>query len=149
MIQKYRCISLWEPWGSLIAQGKKTIECRPKRTNVRGDVLICCAVKQDKLIKGFVEAYKEAGLLDRGFEPAFGYAVALAEIYDCKPLTSADIKRAALLGENLDFGGWGWHLRNIRPLIEPECVLGKQGFFFRLLDLEGKLQTALPTEILP
>jgi hypothetical protein len=52
------------PWAGMIADGTKTIEIRSRRTNYRGELLICQS---------------------RG-----GGAVAVVEVVDCRPFTEAD-----------------------------------------------------------
>lgn len=138
-VKRYRCISLWEPWGSLIALGRKAIEMRPYSTKVRGDVLICCAIKSDNTVRCYTQMYKDHGFLPPDFVPQYGLAVALVDLYESKPLTPGDLELAAALGNDIHPGTFGWHLRNIRPLLEPTPVKGSQGFYFRDLDLTGNV----------
>lgn len=139
MIEKYRCLSLWEPWASLIAMGKKTIETRSYSTKVRGDVLICAAKVHNKEIKGYIKEYIDAGILPEGFVPQCGNAVALVELDECRPFEYHHNKAAANIVHDYHPGTYSWTLRNVRPLIIPVSVKGSQGFFFKELDLEESL----------
>jgi hypothetical protein len=40
----YRCLSVKQPWASLIASGRKTIELRTWRTRYRGPLIICAGL---------------------------------------------------------------------------------------------------------
>jgi len=100
-----KALSLKQPWANLIASGKKTIETRRWGTDYRGDILIVSA-KRPKIA------------------PA-GYAVALARLVECRPMTLSD-EQAAMCEVYED--AVAWVLRDIRPL-RPFPVTGQLGLF--------------------
>ena len=68
--RQIKALSVRQPWASLIASGKKTIEVRQKRTNYKGPLLIC-ATKRPPV-------------------PPFGCMVALVDLVECRPMAEAD-----------------------------------------------------------
>jgi len=71
-----KALSIKNPWATLIADGKKTIETRTWPTKYRGPLLIC-ATKQPPA-------------------PNSGYAVAVADLVDCRVMVPADEPAAAV-----------------------------------------------------
>lgn len=102
-----KAISLHQPWASLIASGKKTIETRRWATSYRGDLLIVSTRKPE---------YDDLPL---------GKALCIVEVYFCRPMVPVDEADACC---QWYAGAWSWLLRNIRP-IEPFAVRGLQGFY--------------------
>lgn len=102
----YKAISLKQPWANLVASGKKSIETRKWSTNYRGDLIICSSQKPK-------------------INPA-GYALCIVELYDVKPMTVKDEKKACIA---LYPKAHSWFLRNLR-LIKPIIpVKGQLGIF--------------------
>ncbi len=102
----YRAISLKQPWANFVARGKKTIETRKWKTDYRGDLVICSS-KNPKI------------------EPA-GYALCIVELYDIKPMTKDDEKKACI---KIYSGAYAWFLRNVRPIKPVIPVKGQLGIF--------------------
>jgi hypothetical protein len=122
-----KALSVKQPWATLIASGKKTIEIRVWPTEYRGDLLICSSKKIDAPA---AKAFQE-DLFSEHIEYEFpvGVALCIAELYDCKPMTEKDEEKAmcGIYGE----GRWkarSFFLRNIRP-IKPFPVIGELGIF--------------------
>lgn len=117
---KFRALSVKQPYAGYIASGEKTIETRSKPTSYRGELLIC-ASKDGR---------------PTGDAPGYGCSLALVELYDCKPLselTPEEWKLAKLPEETERILcrsglGYGWFLRNPRPVIEYP-VKGQLGIF--------------------
>jgi len=109
-----KAISLKQPWASLIANGKKTIETRTWPTKYRGDLLIC-ASKQPRL-----DGYPS------------GCALCIVTVIDCRPMTKADEQAACC---ELYQGAWSWPLSNIRPIV-PFGVKGSLGFYEVVLPIK-------------
>lgn len=92
---EWRAITLWQPWASLIAEGVKWIETRPRRCNWRGWVMIHAAKRVPYPERGpmFVGDYHVAqdGTWLHGPGVAapmpFGAVVAVARLTDCLPMT--------------------------------------------------------------
>lgn len=102
-----KSLSIKQPWASLIADGKKTIEVRTWKTNYRGDFLIVSSATP-----------KNQGIA--------GHAIAIATLSDCRPAIpyDDDAKACCDVYEN-DFA---WILTNIRK-ITPFPVKGKLNFY--------------------
>ena len=101
-----KALSVRQPWASLIASGRKTLEVRSWPTTYRGPLLICAAKRP------------------HGHLP-IGVAVAVVEVVDCRPATSADAAAACC---EIGAGEFVWVLRDPRP-VEPVPVSGRLGLF--------------------
>lgn len=102
-----KAICVKQPWASMIAMGKKTIEVRAWQTTHRGDILIVAS--KNPRIDGLPT----------------GQAIAIATIVDCRPMTPEDETAACCPFYD---GAYAWQLSNIRQ-IEPFTVAGKLGLF--------------------
>ena len=100
-----KAISIKESWAELIASGRKTIETRTWKTKFRGDILIVASRKP---------VTKNSGK-----------AIAIAEVYDCKPMEKRHEEEACC--EIYDRAN-SWFLRNIRR-IDPFPVKGKLNIY--------------------
>jgi hypothetical protein len=100
-----KALSIKQPWANLLAAGKKTIETRLWPTDYRGPLLIVSS-KAPKI------------------HPA-GYALAVAELVECRPMTKSDEPAA---GCAYYPGAFSWVMRDIRKIkIFP--VRGKLGLY--------------------
>ena len=95
-----KALSIRSPWWEKILSGEKTIETRTWQTKYRGDFLICATKPK-------------------------GMAVGIAEIVDCRPMSSDDWTKACCPKYD---GAFGLHLRNVRP-IKNFPVKGKLSFY--------------------
>ena len=111
-----KALSIKQPWASLIATGKKTIEVRTWRTNYRGNLLIVSSKKID-------EMYPYKNFLRLGLP--FGKAIAIARLSDCRPMQPED-HRAAMCP--FKAGAFSWVLENVRQ-IRHFPVRGQLGFY--------------------
>jgi hypothetical protein len=91
-----KCISLWQPWASLLAAGKKRVETRGWATRHRGPLLVHAAkLWNDELIAlcdtdPFRAALREIGAAtDAGLTLPFGAVVGRVDVIDCFP--TADV----------------------------------------------------------
>jgi ASCH domain-containing protein len=100
-----KALSIKQPWANLIASGKKTIETRLWPTDYRGPLLIVSSKTPD-------------------IHPA-GYAVAIGELVDCRPMTASDEQAACCARYP---GAFSWVIRDIRK-IEIFPVRGKLGLY--------------------
>jgi hypothetical protein len=107
-----KAISIWQPWATWIAEGRKHIETRTWRTHYRGPLLVCAAKRWDWNFAGR-SSYR------------FGVAVAVVDLIDCRPMTPADADSALC---DYQPGLYAWVLANIRE-ITPFPVRGKQAIF--------------------
>lgn len=117
---KFKALSVKQPYAGYIADGEKTIEVRSKKTSYRGKLLIC-ASKDGKPLED---------------APGYGCTLAFVDLYDCKPLselTDDDWKLTKIpdnVVENLKKSnkGYGWFMKNARRVIEFP-VKGQLGIF--------------------
>ena len=107
-----KAITIWQPWATFIAEGKKLIETRTWRTKYRGPLLICAGKHWDKQ---FSERSRYR----------FGVAVAVVDLADCRPMTPRDVQDALC---DFEPGRYAWMLKNIRE-IKPFPVRGRQMLF--------------------
>lgn len=102
-----RALSVRQPWASMIASGRKTIEVRTRRTHHRGELLIVSTARPADL------------------GPA-GVALCVVEVADCRPFGSGDVEAAG--GVEWRPGLWAWVLRCPR-VVRQAPVRGRQGFY--------------------
>ena len=100
-----KALSVKQPWADLIARGEKTIEVRGKATKHRGPLLIVASKRPDVW--------------------ATGFASAVVDLVDCRPMARAD--EGAALDER-QTGAKAWVLRNPRR-VEPVPVTGRLGVY--------------------
>lgn len=100
-----KAISLKQPYANWVASGKKTIETRTWPTKHRGPLLIVSSKSPN-------------------IEPA-GYALAIVNVVDCRPMTKADNAAACI---KLYPGAYAWILKDIRK-IAPFPVKGTLGVY--------------------
>jgi hypothetical protein len=101
-----KALSVRQPWASLIACGRKTVEIRSWRTAYRGPLLICAAKKP------------------RGLGPV-GVALAVVNLLDVRRFEPGDARAACCEATTNDFA---WVLGNVRR-IAPIPVTGKLKMF--------------------
>jgi len=118
-----KALSIRQPWASMIASGKKTIETRTWARDYRGDILIVAGLA---LAGGYNIPRKLLNDLPRG------QAIAIARLVDCRPMTRADEKAACCEIYN---GAFAWVLEDIRR-INPFPVKGKLGLFEVLFEAD-------------
>ena len=99
-----RALSLRQPWASLVADGRKTIETRTWRTRYRGTLAIHASARPcDDLPTGGI--------------------IAIARLYECRPMTADDEAQACI---PLYDGAYAWLLTDVQPvdLIPCKGMLG-------------------------
>lgn len=101
-----RGLCLKEPWASMVANGRKTIETRTWKTKYRGPVLLCASKKPPG--------------------PLAGQAFMVVQLKDCRPMTPADEEAAG--GVKCEPGRYAWEIKKIMD-IKPFAIKGKLGLF--------------------
>ncbi len=135
-----KCISLWQPWATLMVIGAKRNETRSWPTSHRGIVAIHAAKKWTRELAHMcrTDPFWEA-LADECNVPAcyvsgsalpFGAIVGTVEIIGCKQITEENRPS----GNERAFGDYtpgrfGWQTRNPVRFAEPIPFRGAQGFF--------------------
>lgn len=134
-----KALSVRQPWASLIATGRKTIEVRTWQPSYRGDLLICSGVNPDR-----------AGLappFDRVRMP-LGVALCVVRLVDCRrPLSGPDANSdfAAAGGfQPLPFH-WCWELTDVRPLAVPVPMKGQLLLFSVPEEVRAKVEPQIAT----
>ena len=158
-----KAISLWEPWATFMAMGAKANETRNWQTQYRGDLLICAAtVKEDPpevachwmsvLAQSIQPGIKVPTKLRDVFDALpFGHAVAIVELYSISRAEAFSKGILPISEREADLGNYGpgrfvWQTRNLRRLVKPVPVKGKQGLF-EGPDLSGAEFMPTPAEI--
>jgi hypothetical protein len=100
-----KALSLKQPWANLVASGEKTIETRKWPADYRGPLLIVSSKSPDI--------------------PPAGYALAIATLVDCRPMTPADESAAKC---RFYQGAYAWVLSDIRR-VKPFPVRGQLGIY--------------------
>jgi len=107
---KIRALSIKQPWATMIAIGRKTIETRTWQTSYRGPVLIVSSKLPD---------------FDHPLLPTSS-ALAIAELSDIWPMLPADELAACCSWHHSLFS---WELQEIRLIREPFFVRGQRGLY--------------------
>lgn len=117
---KYKALSVKQPYAEYLANGEKTIEVRSKPTKYRGDLIIC--------------ASKDGQPQPNA--PGYGCTLARVDLYDCKPLTDLTPEewKQTKLPEDViarikaQRTGYGWYVR--QPVkIKQVPIRGQLGIF--------------------
>ena len=125
------CISLWQPWASLMAWGLKRNETRHWSTRYRGPLLIHAAKKWTQEQKALCMQWPfHECLADRGVLP-LGNIVGKVVLMDVK--RTEDVIDDELMGYESYFGNYGmgryaW-LTEKAVALPPIPWRGAQGFF--------------------
>jgi hypothetical protein len=147
-----KCISLWQPWATLVAIGAKSIETRDWPTTYSGRLAIHAAKRWTPeqrdvcweahayavALKGFADASGEVKL-------PLGAIVCTCRLVECIQVTSAEQRHYARRNGrgqvtlppdapersfgDYSPGRWAWLLADVEPLPEPVPFKGAQGFF--------------------
>jgi CheY-like chemotaxis protein len=122
-MKSVKAVAIKEPWASRIAAGQETVAFKGSRTSYRGQILIVAPA-------------------DPHTGPA-GYAIALAELTGCRPLSDADRESAHMKQ------GYVWEFSNITPL-QRYSLAPRSGLFTATVP-EGALpaESQTPLEALP
>jgi len=119
-----RTISLWQPWASLMADGRKLWETRHWKGSdllLGREIAIHAAQKVDKV-----------ACVDFGYDPdriARGAVVSTHVLEQYLQFTEENVR--GIKDDYGDFypGRWGWKLRLVRKFEEPITATGHQGIW--------------------
>lgn len=141
-----RCLSLWQPWASLMAVGAKKIETRSWATDYTGLVAIHAAKKWTGELKDILGTEPFHSALDaeivrlaRRRQPTLlplGAIVGLGYLKACyrteylrrHPDVYGLTEREEAFGDFSD-GRFGWCFQNIFAFVEPIPMKGQQGLW--------------------
>lgn len=125
-----KAISLWQPWASLVAAGVKRHETRHWSTAYRGPIAIHAAKTldlagaPDQLCEAVSGPYWSKNL-------PRGVVVAVGQLADCSPAerVASYATQADQRAGNFARGRFAWRIENVRRLITPVPLIGRQGLF--------------------
>lgn len=135
-----KCISLWQPWASLVAIGAKTCETRSWETLYRGPLAIHAAKKWNRELERLCFTSPFLGALRQNKADAdqamidempFGAIVATVRLVDCvyiEPRTTPIESDERAFGDYTP-GRFRWDLTDLRRLDTPIPWKGAQGLF--------------------
>lgn len=144
-----KCLTLTQPWATLVAIGEKKIETRSWRTSYRGTLAIHAAKGFPGDARDFANSHRVNGLLvNAGYATAdknagipTGAVVATARLISCIPTRELrqgqvipvdylagcgdfELTDQEFLFGNYDPGRWAWLLADITPLPSPIPAIG-------------------------
>jgi activating signal cointegrator 1 len=134
-----KCLSLWQPWASLIEVGAKTIETRSWSTRYRGPIAIHAAKRWSRDQLDFCRwsqvEHALRGMISMPRRPPrealpFGVIVAVADLVDCYEIDAVNLPSSPTERAFGDYtpGRFAWQLANIRAVpYVPLCAT--QGLF--------------------
>lgn len=135
-----KCISLWQPWASLIALGSKKIETRHWSTKLRGEIAIHAAKRRPEIeLRSLLnEDVFQVGLRDLTWprrvqvdDLPFG---AILCVVNLSSVDKTEELRLHISPHEFAYGDYrdnrfGWTLDHVRRLVEPIPYRGSQGVF--------------------
>lgn len=130
-----RCLTIRQPWATLIALGEKQFETRSWRTAYRGDLAIHAGLRIDKAACG-LEPYKSV-LARHGLtadDLTTGAIIATGRLTGCYEVTSGMAEENWPGGNEFAFGDYSegrfaWKLQDVRPLEQPIPAKGRLSFW--------------------
>lgn len=113
-----KAIVLNQPWASMVASGRKTIELRSWSTKHRGPIVICAGVR----------GWSDEAVATLGDGPR-GVELCVVNLVDVRPATEDDRDAAGVGGrvKSLD-GLYAWVLEEPKP-VKQAPVRGMPGIF--------------------
>lgn len=118
---KMKCLTIKQPWASLIVNGYKSYEFRSWKTKYRGKILIHAGMSLEKEYANKVKKYD--------LEYIKGAIIGEAEIVDCILVDACfddSLRKENDIVYSSDHVGlYAWKLANIKKYEEPIYVKGK------------------------
>lgn len=145
-----KCLSLTQPFASLIACGAKRIETRSWKTLYRGPLAIHAAKKFPPICRAICGAaeYREALKIRDEYDLPIGCIVAVCQLIDCVPTENVriclkeDVQHRTEIHPqwlwipyeetyfgDYDEGRFAWVLNDVRPLAESIPARGALGLW--------------------
>lgn len=126
-----KCLSLTQPYASLIALGHKRVETRDWRVSYRGPIAIHASKGFPKWAQEFAMEQWSHGLLPGPLGLPLGAVVATANLVR---IEKTEVLSTALSDKELYFGDYGpcrygWMLEDVKPLPVPIPARGMLGLW--------------------
>jgi hypothetical protein len=130
-----KCLSLLQPWATLVAIGEKKIETRSWNTHYRGPLAIAASKRFSNesifalLIPPFWNVLESAGYRQVEDYPV-GSILCVCDLVDVVRITADNDPLAPERSfGNYTPGRYAWHLANVRALPEPIPAKGALGLW--------------------
>ncbi|AWN32609.1 ASCH domain-containing protein [Streptomyces sp. NEAU-S7GS2] len=137
-VESTRGLTIWQPWADLITHNRKRTECRSRRTNWRGRVLIHAGKQLDESAT--------AQVLSAGAElpDVRGAVIATARIMGCHRAQQLDGSRTCCAPWGFT-QCWHWELADVQPLPHPVPATGARILWKPTPDLLAAVHAAQAT----
>lgn len=130
-----KCLTIRQPWATLIALGEKQFETRSWRTLYRGPLAIHAGMQVNRAIC-LTEPYRSV-LARHGItvdDLPTGRIIATSCITGCIEITSHEVQQGWPGGNEYVFGNYAegrfaWKLEEVVPLVHPISAKGRLGFW--------------------
>jgi activating signal cointegrator 1 len=130
-----KCLTIRQPWATLIALGEKQIETRSWPTSYRGDLAIHAGMQVDKAICK-TEPYQSV-LTRHGYTAdnlPSGVILATSRLAGCCGVTPQQAQQSWPGGNEYVFGDYAegryaWKLEGVVALAHPIAAKGRLGFW--------------------
>lgn len=139
-----KAITLWQPWASLMAYGRKLNETRSWPTRHRGELAICAAKRRPTLAD-----CGDRATLEQALEAPYGCVVCVVRVVECVPTRMFGPDGSRRLSDeefelgNYALGRFAWVTEDCRRLARPVPVVGRQGLF----ELPPEVERAVRAQI--
>jgi hypothetical protein len=127
-----KAISLWQPWASLWACGRKQYETRHWATSYRGPITVHAAKKLCTDVDEELRAILEDEFGGHwALELPRGALIATAKLARCLPTSDllGLLSNEELAQGNFEPGRFGWGTEDMLELPQPIPFVGRQGIF--------------------
>lgn len=125
-----KALSLWQPWASLWASGRKTYETRDWSTPYRGPLAIHAAKTLRIDLSEELQEILEDEFGDRWqVKLPTGALIAACELADCMPTEHLHVDPEERAQGNFTRGRYAWGVMNLRALDPPIPFRGQMGLF--------------------
>ncbi|WP_410513266.1 ASCH domain-containing protein [Paenibacillus sp. BR2-3] len=125
------CLTIRQPWATLIALGEKKFETRSWNTSYRGELAIHAGKKIDKAIcrqEPFKSVLSKHGYTEDNLP--VGVIIAAGLLEECYEITRSENGEGWVSGKEYDFGDYtegrfAWKLEGMTPLNHPIPAKGR------------------------
>ena len=148
-----KCLSLWQPWASLMMIGAKKVETRGWSTNYRGPLAIHAAKHRDKECAAYMEHpdFREAfwnTVFDKPTaydDLAFGYLIAVVNLEGVKRTEDSILDIDEKEHEFGDYspGRWAWFTNKLVMLNGMIPFKARQGLFDLPPDIVAQVRSRM------
>jgi hypothetical protein len=138
-----KCISLIQPWATLVILGVKGQETRTWGTLYRGELAIHAAKKFPEVARRLCQEEPFRSILRRsgfmsGCDLPRGAILGTVQLADCRAITDQDqLSLDHLAYIDRSRGRWVWRFNNPKPLTRPLLSRGQMGIYNAAISQSG------------